>query len=160
MNDNNELLAQLEEAKEWAAVYKYAAQTACALGKTLEKRHMSLIQERNKLLNAIKEHHAQKADDRCIEDDDRLYEAAGLPPCDRRVGDKEAMLHNCARFIENRCQGGGWPTYVELEEKIRLKNVALAELCCGSCDCLTKTPEPQYHDPECRYRIAKEGLDL
>lgn len=67
---------------------------------------------------AIAAHHAQKADDRCIEDDDRLYAAAGLPPCDRRVGDKEAMLANCARFIARRCEGGGWPSYVELEAQI------------------------------------------
>jgi len=70
------------------------------------------------LVNAIATHHAQKADDRCIEDDDRLYAAAGLPPCDRRVGDKEAMLANCKRFIEKRCEGGGWPTYAELEARI------------------------------------------
>jgi class 3 adenylate cyclase len=71
--------------------------------------------ERNALRAAIAEHHAQKADDRCIEDDDRLYTAAGLPPCDRRVGDKAAMLANCARFIDRRCEGGGWPSYRELE---------------------------------------------
>ena len=44
----------------------------------------------NKLFLAVNEHHDQKADDRCIEDDDKLYAAAGLPPCDRRVGDKAA----------------------------------------------------------------------
>lgn len=77
---------------------------------------ISLIAERDKLLNAIKEHHAQKADDRCIEDDDRLYAAAGLPPCDRRVGCKEDMLMNCARFINQRCESGGpWKSYAELE---------------------------------------------
>lgn len=71
------------------------------------------------LENAIRTHRAQKADDRCIEDDDRLYEVLGDGiKCDRRVGDKDAMLHNCQRFIENRCQGGGWPTYAELEQTI------------------------------------------
>lgn len=75
-----------------------------------------------KLWSAIEEHHHQKADDRCIEDDDKLYAAAGLPPCDRRVGDKTAMLANCQRFIENRCQGGGWKPYAELEvENARLR---------------------------------------
>ena len=44
------------------------------------------------LLRAVIAHHAQKADDRCIEDDDKLYSTAGLPPCDRRVGSKEASL--------------------------------------------------------------------
>jgi hypothetical protein len=72
--------------------------------------------EVERLRAAIIKHRSQKADDRCIEDDDELYAALGDGiPCDRRVGDKIAMLHNCARFIERRCEGGGWPSYVELE---------------------------------------------
>lgn len=34
------------------------------------------------------------------------------------MGDKFEMLKNCARFIDRRCEGGGWPTYRELEEKL------------------------------------------
>lgn len=69
------------------------------------------------LLGAVRRHAAQKADDRCVADDDALYRAAGLDPdaVDRRVGDKFEMLKNCARYIDRRCQGGGWPTYAELE---------------------------------------------
>lgn len=68
------------------------------------------------LEDAIRKHRSQKADDRCIEDDDELYAALGDGiKCDRRVGDKIAMLENCARFIERRCEGGGWPTHQELE---------------------------------------------
>ena len=52
------------------------------------------LQREYRLKLAILDHHDQKADDRCIEDDDRLYAAAGLSPCDRRVG------------IRLRC----WPT--------------------------------------------------
>lgn len=71
-----------------------------------------------RLRNAIITHRSQKADDRCIEDDDQLYAALGDGvKCDRRVGDKDAMLANCARFISQRCEGGGWPSYRELEEK-------------------------------------------
>lgn len=72
------------------------------------------------LETAIRTHRDQKADDRCIEDDDRLYEALGDGvKCDRRVGDKEAMLANCQRFIERRCEGGGpWKSYAELLERI------------------------------------------
>jgi hypothetical protein len=79
-----------------------------------------LREERDRLRAAIIKHRSQKADDRCIEDDDELYAALrdGVK-CDRRVGDKEAMLANCARFIERRCEGGGWPTYAELEEQLR-----------------------------------------
>lgn len=70
------------------------------------------------LLEAVREHWSQRADDRCWEDDDRLYAAAGLPPVDRRVGDKAAMLENCQRYIDRRCEGGGWPTYRELEAEL------------------------------------------
>lgn len=75
----------------------------------------------DKLTTAIKNHREQKADDRCIEDDDRLYESLGDKiKCDRRVGSKFEMAKNCLRFIENRCKEGEWLTYVELEEKIKL----------------------------------------
>lgn len=70
------------------------------------------------LHQTVAQHHGQKADDRCWEDDDRLYAAAGLPPCDRRVGDKVAMLRNCERFISRRCEGGRWPSYAELEAEL------------------------------------------
>ena len=79
-----------------------------------------LQQDRIKELeDAIKSHRAQKADDRCIEDDDRLYAVLkdGIK-CDRRVGDKAQMLKNCQRFIERRCEAGGWPTYADLEKRI------------------------------------------
>jgi hypothetical protein len=75
-----------------------------------------LLDERNRLADAIREHRKQKADDRCIEDDDRLYAALGDGiGCDRSVGDKAEMLKNCARFIDRRCTGGDWPTYAALE---------------------------------------------
>jgi hypothetical protein len=70
-------------------------------------------------LAAVQAHHGQKADDRCVEDDTLLYAAFDLPPADVRVGDKDAMLENCRRFIERRCEGGGWPTYAALEAKIK-----------------------------------------
>ena len=63
----------------------------------------------------------QKADDRCWMDDQDLYLRLGDGQAgDNRVGDKAAMLENCARFIERRCLGGHWPTYVELEAAARL----------------------------------------
>jgi hypothetical protein len=76
--------------------------------------------ELTKLRNAIREHRAQKADDRCIEDDDKLYAALGDGiKCDRRVGDQCAMLENCKRYIERRTEPGGWATYAELEQLLR-----------------------------------------
>ncbi len=84
------------------------------------KRELALEDNCNRLENAIREHRSQKADDRCIEDDDRLYEALGDGiKCDRRVGCKEDMLKNCARFIERRCEGGQWPSYATLADGIR-----------------------------------------
>ena len=64
-------------------------------------RAMTALQaERDRLQDAIREHRAQKADD-------RLYAALGDGiKCDRRVGDKAAMLWNCERFIDQRCQPG------------------------------------------------------
>ena len=84
------------------------------------------------LEDAIKEHRAQKADDRCIEDDDKLYAVLGDGiKCDRRVGNKEEMLKNCARFIENRCQQGGWKTYQELEKENKKLKEELWEIHTG-----------------------------
>ena len=71
-----------------------------------------------KLFDAVKEHHDQKADDRCWMDDNKLYEAAGLPPADYKVGCKEEMLRNCERYVKNRCEDGGpWKSYAELEQE-------------------------------------------
>lgn len=69
-----------------------------------------------KLRKAIQNHRDQKADDRCWEDDLALYSVLedDVVP-DNHVGDTAAMLRNCERFIEQRCQGGGdWKSYAEL----------------------------------------------
>jgi hypothetical protein len=82
-----------------------------------------------RLRDAIAKHHAQKADDRCQFDDDELYTAAGLPHVDRRVGDKFAMLANCAKFIENRCEAGGpWKSYAEMEAQVQRLRVEIEQL--------------------------------
>lgn len=82
----------------------------------MPKRHkvLALAAEVRRLRDGIIEHASQKADDLCIEDDEKLHALVGMKR-DTRVGDKEAMLRNCARFIEKRCTGGGWPTYAQLE---------------------------------------------
>lgn len=86
----------------------------------LGRSHATLCKRTAELEAAIKSHRSQRADDRCIEDDDRLYAVLGDDiKCDRRVGDKEAMLKNCARFIERRCEGGQWPSYASLVDGIR-----------------------------------------
>jgi hypothetical protein len=86
------------------------------------------LQRLKRIELAVIEHHKQKADDRCVFDDDKLYEAAGLPQVDRRVGDKAAMLINCARFIEKRCEAGGWPSYADLERRIETYKLYIKSL--------------------------------
>ncbi len=82
-----------------------------------------------RLRDAIRKHRDQKADDRCVFDDEELYAALDeAVPCDRRVGDKDAMLQNCKRFIETRCEGGGWASYAELEEQLETTRSRLDDL--------------------------------
>ena len=105
-------------------------------GGTLQKRVLGVLRaerelrlENELLRNAIRTHRSQKADDRCIEDDDKLYEVLGDGiKCDRRVGSKEEMLKNCARFIDRRCEAGKWPTYKELEDRVSALEEELADL--------------------------------
>lgn len=81
------------------------------------------------LLAAVRDHHAQRADDRCWLDDAKVYAAAGLPPGDPRVGDKAAMLANCERFVRLRCEAGGpWETYAALEAEVAALREALKNL--------------------------------
>lgn len=88
----------------------------------LSRQFLRQIEATERLREAIVKHRSQKADDRCIEDDDVLYAVLGDGvKCDRRVGDKDAMLANCARFIDRRCEGGGWPSYAELEARLAKK---------------------------------------
>ncbi len=69
------------------------------------------------ILQEIVRIHSQKADDRCWMDLDALFKLCGLPPVDKRVGDKFAMIKNCVRFVEQQCeQGGPWKSYAELED--------------------------------------------
>lgn len=115
----------VRKASEFAEAFPklFMAKIVCEHVHFLANECERLAEENRKLKDAIQTHRAQKADDRCIEDDDRLYEALGDGiKCDRRVGDKAAMLENCRRFIERRCDGGHWPTYQELETEVaRLK---------------------------------------
>ncbi len=122
----------------WTGLRKVAKAEAVAVG---VDKLSSIIHEIEKLRDAIKTHRDQKADDRCIEDDDRLYAVlADGVLCDRRVGDKAEMLVNCARFIERRCEGGGWPTYAELEKQLAESRAEVARLraklppSCSTCN--------------------------
>lgn len=85
---------------------------------TARREFDAALAEVARLKAAVAEHAQQKADDRCWMDDLKLYEAFGIPAPDNRVGDKGAMLANCMRYIDRRCEGGKWPSYAELEAKL------------------------------------------
>lgn len=91
----------------------------------------NLIDRCKELENAIRKHRDQIADDRCVFDDEELYEVLGEEiKCDRRVGSKEQMLENCRRFIDNRCEGGHWPTYKQLHDSL----LKIKSLCQSAID--------------------------
>ena len=104
-------------------MYELEQKYGCQIGSRAPVFSLETVEqlklENEKLRDAIIAHRSQRADDRCVEDDDRLYEALGDGiKCDRRVGSKEDMLANCKRFIERRCEGGHWPSYRELENQL------------------------------------------
>lgn len=81
------------------------------------------------LRDAVKEHHSPVGDDRCIEDDNKLYAKAGLPPADVRIGDPFEMIGNCWKFIKNRCIAGGpWISYRGLLEEVGKLRTSRLEL--------------------------------
>lgn len=137
-----EVLDELERAE--AENGRLTRDVNGAVGRVLEDMEQ-LVRERDRLKAAIVTHRNQKADDRCVADDDRLYEALGdNVRCDRRVGDKAAMLANCARFIDRRCEGGGWPSYAELEaerDRFRAGLERIARHNYGSARVMRKTAE-------------------
>ena len=46
----------------------------------------------------------------------------------------------------------------QAREAIRLKDNALLRACIGSCKCLTKTPEAEFHDEHCPYKEYRAAL--
>ena len=80
-------------------------------------------------IEAVLEHYSQKADDLCWLDDNKLYDAFDLPPRYPEIGDPDAMLKNCQRFISQRClAGGNWKSYAELEQEIKNWEAAYSSL--------------------------------
>ena len=96
------------------------------------------------LLRTILDVYDAHADDLCWMDVDKIFAACGLAVPDRRVGDKIAMLANCARFIDSYCKDGGWPTYVELEAELaqyKRQCAALAERVAAQSELLSQKAE-------------------
>ncbi len=115
-------LERRKQSSEWADQTRLALAKELGVVATASQvvaEVQKLKAECAKLRAAIHEHRSQRADDRCWMDDDKLYEALGDGiKADRRVGDKDAMLANCKRYIERRCEGGHWPSYAELEASL------------------------------------------
>jgi len=114
--------AQTAEArvKELTEENKRLDKTICELEMDLDaarKRCHYAEMRVKELETAIRTHWEQKADDRCWEDDSKLYSVVPLPETTARcIGDPEVMLENCKRFIKQRmCAGGPWKSYAELE---------------------------------------------
>lgn len=95
----------------------------------LAKKNRELADIADKLRLAIENHRDQKADDRCWMDDQELYKVLNDGNLgDNRVGDKAAMMVNCARFIDTRCADGSWQSYAELEQEKYKLEVRLREI--------------------------------
>lgn len=86
----------------------------------VDDHHLAKLQ---RTYEAVVYAHAQVGDDNCWMDITKVYEAAGLPPKDKSVGNPAAMLLNCEHYLNHVCTGGGpWISYRELlEENRRLK---------------------------------------
>ncbi len=101
---------------EGVCVFEHTAET---LVTEVGTQLAALKAERDRLLDAIRDVHAQHADDLCWmpADVNKIFVAAGLPPQDLRVGDTEAMRRNCDRYIACLQNGGPWISYAELEKE-------------------------------------------
>jgi hypothetical protein len=89
--------------------------------------------EANRLREAIIKVRSQRADDLCFRDLEELYAVVGDGvKGDFRVGSKEAMLHNCSKYIQNVCiEGGPWKSYAELEADNAALRQEIADLKAG-----------------------------
>lgn len=63
-----------------------------------------VLQEVEKLQDAIRKHRDMRADDRCVGDDYELYQVLGetIPQHACQLNCPEIMLEDCRRFIESR----------------------------------------------------------
>lgn len=113
-----QLMVELIEALE-------GEDAACDDEEDGHQETLRLLDESNKrmtvLEQAIREHRAQKADDRCWEDDQKLYAALGDGDLgDNTTCDPCVMLENCKKFILHRMEGGSWPSYQQLQQEVTL----------------------------------------
>lgn len=97
------------------------------LTKPLQEKAEKAEKEWAGLLSAIKTVHAEHADDLCWmpADVNRIFVAAGLPAQDLYVGDTEAMLSNCKRYVSCLQSGGPWKSYKDLEDENKLLTESL-----------------------------------
>jgi len=89
-----------------------------------------LLAEVERLRNAIREHQAQRGDDRCWLDDRRLYEAAGLGLAATALPPRCEFLASCERYWEQRQRpeektAAGGMTIAQLEAEVERLRAAL-----------------------------------
>jgi hypothetical protein len=112
-------------SSDWDIDFDSLRLTAAVYSASEDRAKRGLARALLRILDAVKYAHEQRGDDRCWMDITKVYEAAGLPPPDTRVGDQAAMLENCRRFVTLRCNGGGpWRTYAELEKSLGPRRVS------------------------------------
>lgn len=92
-----------------------------------------LMDERDKLLLAIRQHRDERGDDRCHADDARLY--AVLPEGDTRPARETAVtLENCTKYIECRQTGREYVSpqrrIEELEAELQQARAAMDPAIC------------------------------
>jgi len=89
---------------------------------------MNYEQEYNRLLEAIRKHRDQRADDRCWLDDIELYKELpeGVADADLRLPPPLEMMSNCLRYIG--CRQNPDETYVSSQREIERLETQVAKL--------------------------------
>lgn len=148
------------EAERDEARAEYAAdnENAIARGWLTPEQAAALRAEAARLREAIREHAAQKRDDRCWLDDAALYSAAGLSPsidANTALPPREEFLANCARFHASRQHPGHvYETQAEHDARVRAK--ALEPIAAVVAEPLNFTNADQMVDVVRRVRALAE----
>lgn len=76
-----------------------------------------------------------------------------------RTGFNDAQLLEFAQMLlKDRQPTKEIEEIIVLETRVRKFRERVLELTVGTCTCLTKTPEPEYHDSSCLYKRARDIL--
>lgn len=110
----------------------------------------------DQLESAIRTHRSQKADDRCIEDDDRLYEALGDGiKCDRRIGyDANKLMQSVIACLARHTAKDpmrGVPLWAVVMDFTGYGSTSASEICRQfGFDASVKVNAPEFVDFSCQ----------